>query len=178
MFDLTGAKSKKKNNNQEEDVKQVLEVLTTSVEAINQRLAGTNMDDSFNQTMKEFLPKVNSGLKQLVQQTTQVQKTIGDMNNRVYKMEQNVSASIKGFEEELGKQRRTLDEAIENINSTQKLTTKVVTESNEKFSQKLQQMIEIHMSEIELLRNQNKTFIKHMQKLEESLEVIDVRNES
>lgn len=177
MFDFTAAKGKKKGNEQEQDVKQVLEVLSTSVEAINQRLAGTNMDDSFNQTMKEFLPKVNNNLQMLTQQTTQVQKTIKDMNNRMYKMEQNVSASIKGFEEELGKQRRTLDQAIEEINTTQKLTTRVVTESNEKFSQKLQQMINIHMSEIELLRSQNKTFVEHMEKLEDSLEVINIKKD-
>lgn len=175
MFDdlLSSDGSNSGSEEQEKDVKQVLEVLSTNVEGINQRLSGTNMDDSFNKTMKEFLPKVNKSLNQLQEETSQVKKTVSDMNNRFYKLEQNIENRMNQFEEKLDEQRRDIDEAIENINTTQNLTKKAITESNQKFKQKLQQMIDIHMEEIQLLRDQNETFVNHMEKLEDNLEFLD-----
>lgn len=196
MFGLE--KSKDSKNISEEDVKSVLDVLSTSVEAINQRLSGTNMDDSFNATLKEFLPRATNNLQLLEQEVKHIQKKISDLNNSIFKIEENVENSIKNISGALDRQSNAVRVATQKIDTTQAMTTKTivesndsfgktvrsamlklentqaattktVTQSNDVFTKKLAEMIEIHLEEIKILRQQNKTFVDKMESMEKTI---------
>ncbi len=200
MFGLENLKSggTSKSAGKEEDIKNVLEVLSTSIEAINQRLSGTNMDDSFNATMKEFLPWVSKSLQLMDQEIKQIQKKVSDLNNAIYKIEENVETSIKNISGAIDRQSnavriatqkidttqamttRTITEsneafgksvktAMRNLENTQSNTTKIITQSNDVLNKNLAQMIEIHMEEIKLLRQQNKLFVEKMESMQKSI---------
>ncbi len=166
MFESLGLGQGKKKELSDKDVRAAIEMLSTSVESINQRLSGTNMDDSFNSALKEFLPRVHKALQYLGRETDKLQRNVTDMTNNFYKFEKNIESIVNGLKQDITRQNAKISDAIDKIDTTQSLTTRTVDESNSNFMKKMDQMINIHLQEIQLLRDQNNEFVKRMTSLE------------
>ncbi len=166
MFESLGLGQGKKKEPPETDVRAAIQMLSTSIEAINQRLSGTNLDDSFNASLKEFLPRVQKSLQYLGHETDKMQRNITEMNNSFYKFEKNIESIINSLKQNITQQNAKISDAIDKIDSTQNLTTRTVESSNTNFTKKLDQMINIHLQEIQLLREQNNEFVRRMTSLE------------
>ncbi len=171
MLDSLGLDfGKKKKGSDDPEIRAAIEMLSTSIEAINQRLTGTNLDDSFNATLKEFLPRINKILQYLGQETEKMQRNVVELNNNFYKFEKNIEIMTNGLKQTITQQNAKTSDAIDKIDTTQTLITKTVENSNANFMNKLNQMIDIHLQEIHLLREQNANFIKRMDALEKSIQ--------
>lgn len=161
--------SKKNKNAESEELRATIEMLSTSIESINQRLSSTNLDESFNTALKEFLPRVHKMLQYLDQKVDKTQKDIIAMNNNFYKFETNLATSINNLKQTITQQNTKINEAMDKIDVTQTATTRTVENSNAHFKKKLDQMIEIHLQEIKLMKDENTNFVKRMDGLERAI---------
>ena len=161
--------SKKNKNAESAELKATIEMLSTSIESINQRLSSTNLDESFNTALKEFLPRVHKMLQYLDQKVDKTQKDITVLNNNFYKFEKNLSTSMNNLKQTVTQQNTKINEAMDKVEVAQTTTIRTVENSNAHFKKKLDQMIEIHLQEIKLMKDQNVNFVKRMDSLESAI---------
>ena len=152
-----------------QDVMAVVEILSTNVETINQQLANSGMNASFYANLKEFLPYITNILQYLSQEMVKVQKSNAELNSAMQNMQKKNNQILEGINQVVQKQNEKLDNYLKNLAPTQELISKTVVGSNEAFSGKINEMIDIHLSEIALLRKQNATFIEKMEDLENAI---------
>ena len=161
--------SKKNKNAESAELRATIEMLSTNIESINQRLSSTNLDETFNNTLKEFLPRVHKMLQYLDQKVDKTQKDITVMNNNFYKFEKNLATNINNLKQTITQQNTKINEAMDKIDVTQTATTRIVENSNAHFKKKLDQMIEIHLQEIKLMKEQNVNFVNRMESFEKAI---------
>lgn len=167
MDDISGKKGNKKKS--PEDILSTLEILSTNVETINQQLANSGMNAAFFDKLKEFLPYITKILQYLTQETLKMQKAMVEMNGSMQVQQKKNSQAVDNLNKSLAAQNTKLEQYLNNLQPTQEKLNKTLVGSNAQFASKINQMIDIHMKEISLLKKQNESFIEKMDSLESAI---------
>ena len=129
MISLGASKDKQKTD----DVKQVLEALTTTIESINVRLAKTT-GDMYSKQILDHLQKVSSSMQYVYSMIVQLQKENDDIKKQLAELPK---AMTKTNDPAAAQRMMILERKIDQLIKIQMEETKILQEQNEYLQKNL-----------------------------------------